>query len=255
MHAHRFANHCGCYQTTDDAMITCLRSVLSTTMVNCVTSYKNGFSNDDYAWTVAADNEFVATDQWRMFNDSETTRSALDFFRSLDLLIGVNKGDGLLYLYDWNLRFGKNLSSDPTLTKQQFKDTILPIYLKFGKDFQAVDPSFLGKVFSFYAVDDPHEMVRNLVQFVTDVGFTAPSVEALTSHQQQGPGRSYLYEFAYSPSKHRLPVIPCIDDGSLANHADELNFVFGAAEFDANPEASKLSKAMVIMWTNFAKSG
>jgi len=255
LHAYRFAYQCGCKQTTEDARLACLRSMTSSAIITCVSTYAYGLSNDDYAWTVTADGEFVATDQWNMFTDSDATHADLTFFQSLDLLIGVNRGDGMLYLYDWNKTFNTNMTTNPGLTKQQFHDTILPIYLKFGKNFNAVNPSFLEKVFSFYAADDTLVMLRNLVQFTTDVGFIAPSVLALMAHERQGTGSSFFYEFAYSPHRHQLPVIPKIDDGTLANHADELDFVFGAAEFYNSTVEQNLSKTMVTMWTNFAKTG
>ena len=255
LHAYRFAYQCGCKQTTEDARLACLRLMTSSAIITCVSTYAYGLSNDDYAWTVTADGEFVATDQWNMFTDSAATHADLTFFQSLDLLIGVNKGDGMLYLYDWNKRFNTNMTANPGLTKQQFHDTILPIYLKFGKNFNAVNASFLEKVFSFYSADDTLVMLRNLVQFTTDVGFIAPSVLALMAHERQGTGSSFFYEFAYSPHRHQLPVIPKIDDGTLANHADELDFVFGAAEFYNSTVEQNLSKTMVTMLTNFAKTG
>ena len=253
--AYRFANHCGCHQTTEDTMVACLRSLTSTEMENCLTTYTDGYSFDDLAWTVTADDDFVAVDQWRMFTDSDATRTDLTFFRSLDLLIGVNKGDGLVFLGDWMSRIQTNLTANPAVTKQQFRDNILPAYLKFGKDFGTVNPAFLEKVFSFYAEDASLAMLRNLVQFTTDICFTAPSVLALNAHDTHGVGRSYFYEFAYSPDVHFLPGIPAIDDGTLANHGAELHFIFGDAGTFTNPVEQRLAKTMVTMWTNFAKTG
>ena len=253
--AYRFANHCGCHQTTEDTMVACLRSLTSTEMANCLTTYTDGYSFDDLAWTVTADDDFVAVDQWRMFTDSDATRTDLTFFRSLDLLIGVNKGDGLVFLGDWMSRIQTNLTANPAVTTQQFRDNILPAYLKFGKDFGTVNPAFLEKVFSFYAEDASLAMLRNLVQFTTDICFTAPSVLALNAHNTHGVGRSYFYEFAYSPDVHFLPGIPAIDDGTLANHGAELHFIFGDAGTFTNPVEQRLAKTMVTMWTNFAKTG
>ena len=253
--AYRFAYHCGCNQATEDAMLTCLRSLTSPAIASCMSTYTDGYTLDDFAWTVTADDDFVAVDQWKMFTDSDATNADLSFFRSLDLLIGVNKADGFLFLNDWNDRIQTNLTVNPAVTQQQFREFILPVYLKFGKDFGAVSPSYLEKVDSFYADKDPLVMLRNLVQFTTDICFTAPSVLALNAHDGVRSGRSYLYEFAYSPDNHLLPVIPSIDDGTMANHADELYFIFDAAALSNNPVEQSLATTMVTMWTNFAKTG
>ena len=64
------------------------------------------------------------------------------------------------------------------------------------------------------------------------------------------PGeKHYLYQFSVRPQYSKQP------DWVTAVHADDISFVFGLGVEKWDPALQDVSKRMMELWTNFAKSG
>ncbi|XP_059958412.1 bile salt-activated lipase [Mesoplodon densirostris] len=94
---------------------------------------------------------------------------------------------------------------------------------------------------------------KTVVHFETDVLFLIPTEIAVAQHKTKAKSaKTYSYLFSY-PS--RMPIYP---RWVGADHADELQYVFGtpfAIPLGYRPQDKAVSKAMIAYWTNFARTG
>ena len=106
-----------------------------------------------------------------------------------------------------------------------------------------------------------------LIKMTTDTGMFAPAAAALQLQSQRGQGHTYLYEFSSRPAAFRQDTIPSWLDGpTVANHGDDILATFGystkvllnaglsPANYNITDGDIRTSKAVMTMWTNFAKT-
>ena len=100
----------------------------------------------------------------------------------------------------------------------------------------------------------------NLVQLSSDYKFFLPTIEPIKTHSAlANTSKSYLYQFAArtplrSSFQHPLPI--WLKGPAVANHGDEMGFVFGFTGMPSiNSQDLTLGLAIMTMWTNFAKTG
>lgn len=204
-----------------------------------------------------------------LFGNLSVHARAREFFSSLDVLIGFNDMDGVLYYNTWASLLGqKNLDFD--ITKPEFDRIIVPEFVKkkFRPEFTNVTRKSLMELLIFFYTDwnDPKNFlsIRNcIVAMTNDPMFYIPAIQVAKGHAQFKRGSTYLYEFAVQTSIHPLSV-PYWLSGSY--HADEIPFVFGfpllsnTTIFGQNLanyslEEQQTARTTMSFWSNFAKSG
>ncbi|KAL4223079.1 Carboxylesterase 5A [Mactra antiquata] len=184
------------------------------------------------------------------------------FYSSLDILTGVNNYDGALYMVSvWPYVLHYSDINNPHITRQQLNDVYKGIventlHVKDNKTAEMLREMI---EFEYTNWTDPSSFLStrvSLLNISSDVGFFFPAISAAQGHvASNGRGKTYFYEFSYEPVKHII-VMPTWIHG--ANHADELDYVFGKPllyNSGFNDDAKSVARSMIMLWTNFAKSG
>ena len=258
----KFASLAGCNGTHAHIM-SCLRSLPSEQVFRTI--------NNDLPVSLVVpsqDNAFVPTIPRMMLKSSPDMKRSHDFFNSLDLMMGVNSLDGAVYLPFYASLINKTLD----LTDTKFKSYFVPKILSdVYKDLPNIpDDAKNATVYKYMdrnRLNDTHARVKDLVDITTDTAFIAPTVSLLSLHGTGVRGTTFFYEFATKPAS-RVTYVPIFMDGpSIANHFDEVIFVFGFTnkairrikrfrpDFNISTDDIRTSKAIMTMWSNFAKSG
>ena len=248
-YARRMTNNLGCNQTDLDAAVDCLQKknfmeISNNTRVG--TQAENLFRAE---FVPTIDDVFLPKDPRQLF------RGNVDHFRHLDYLVGVSSNDGAVF---------------PAITKpaefhvsRQYLDgSFIPDLVR---DLHGNVNQLLLDWFIYIYTDwrDPNNDNFTTAKFLElsgDYSFFMPALETLYAHAETPKmSNSFLYEFDLRPSYTSTPAWV---EG--ANHGDELPFVFGFPDSMADsmnyhthvPDREKeISKSMMIMWSNFAKSG
>ena len=259
---HKFASLAGCNGTHSNIM-SCLRNLTSDEIFRTI-------NNDIPVRLIvpSQDNAFVPKLPTDMLKSTPDMRQSHDFFKSLDLIMGVNSLDGAVYLPFYATFMNNTLD----LTDVQFKSYFIPKILSdiFKEVPNIPDAAKNATVFEYmdmHHLNDTQARIKELVDITTDTAFVAPSVSLLRLHGNRAHGSTFFYEFATKPSS-RVTYVPIFMEGpTVANHFDEVIFVFGFTnkavrrikllqpDFSVSVDDIRTSKAMMSMWSNFAKSG
>lgn len=134
------------------------------------------------------------------------------FFASLDILIGFNDMDGVLYYNTWASLLGKtHLNFD--VTKAEFDNIIVPEFVdkKFHTEYTNLTRDSLTELLIFFYTDwaDPTNLlsIRNcIVAMTNDPMFYIPAIQIARAHAQLKRGNTYFYEYSVDTRRHPLNV-------------------------------------------------
>ena len=205
------------------------------------------------------DNDFVTIDPTKIGDLTAIEESeALKFFRSLDIINGVNSHEGQgsytsVYI---------PIIDDPETfkpTREQMLTDMIPNVL--ASHYEPLDEPFIGMINSLYTdwsdPANPDRLREQVVKLLGDVMMVIPTVEHSRLHVNVSrETNSYIYYFTPVPSN---PIIPHLSWVTGATHVEELGFVFFFHCFDerlpSNHWEYELSYDVMKYWSNFAKSG
>ncbi|XP_045183374.2 carboxylesterase 5A-like [Mercenaria mercenaria] len=216
------------------------------------------------------DGEFlIASPEEILLEHSPRTAPARNMFASVDILLGFNDMDGVLYYNTWASLLGHN-SLDFNVTKKEFDEKIVPEFVrtKFSSAYSNATRYALTELLTFFYTswNNPKNLltIRNtLIAMSNDPMFHVPAFQVAQAHASLQQGNTYLYEFSVHSDKHALAVPPWLK-GSY--HADEIPYVFGfpirsnASIFghmlsNFSKEEKQISRTTMTFWSNFAKTG
>ena len=211
------------------------------------------------------------------FGNNSISAEARQFFRSLDILTGVNNGDGAEFiLVVWLLRLRQFDLNNLAVKKSDFSGPIPSwVISDVIRPKSNESDNTLTKAIEFEYIDwsDPDNIAtlrNNLMKISSDVGFSVPALETMEAHTiHPGSGTSYFYEFLAEPPSRIVPT-PLWFHG--ASHGDEIQYVFGSPFLNVsfaeifhfvpttrNGTVTKadenLSLGMMTAFSNFAKTG
>ena len=262
-----FSGEIGCRGSHREIM-TCLKNKSSDEVAKVFNS-----TTLNYTMVVPnKDNDFAPQHPRFMLSTKSGTNRSLDFFYSLDFMMGSNSIDGALYLNEFanavNISDPEYLKVPRDLYEDYFiQTTIASIFsdLRHIPDLMKV-----ATVFEYTNWTNPDDyMARNfmLVKLMNDAALFVPSVATVGLHSEGLRGRSYLYEFSVRPTTRVISVPSWLEGPTQAQHADDLPYTFGFSKefvkwlsydgvpFEHTPQDITISKAIMSMWTNFAKTG
>ncbi|XP_045187891.2 neuroligin-4, Y-linked-like [Mercenaria mercenaria] len=267
-----FATYAGCGGLNSTLMLQCLRNITSADMTSTTEAYQalNPLTLVNKAWNPVLDNEFVLTATVELLQEiGDTTRnSKFTTFKNVDLMIGATNLDGNVFLPNW-LHSINTSSYAPTtgffgVTSEQFEKVIVPMAAAMFLGEQPCNVTLDAVKAEYTAPDNLTRRLQNLIDIGTDSALNAPSVATARAHRNNSTS-TYMYQFATAFVNQLFPVPPVLLNEESAGHADDLGFVFGFPGtllllFGVNPvnvtdEQKKVSKAIMTMWTNFAKTG
>ncbi|XP_060567180.1 acetylcholinesterase-like [Ruditapes philippinarum] len=247
----------GC-DPTSKTLVTCLQSRTLISLQSNMTSIGPVVDGD----------LLVASPIEIMTGTSTKTARARNFFASLDIIIGCNdkEGAGYFFLYQYALNHS-NLNFNISL--DEFRNTVVPINIDqtFSKEDNDTKVA-LKKLLTFSYTDwnDPNNYVslrQNAMDIPSDAIMFSPASITVQAHARLNVGKVYLYEFAVQTKTHYVPVSSWLKG---SNHGDDLQFVFGLplrenismigiSDYNFSPEQKQVARAMMAMWSNFARSG
>lgn len=197
------------------------------------------------------DGDFLKDDPVKLLNDQSSP--SYQFFRSLDVMTGVNSAEGFLVfilmegyqrIYHFNLTQGIPTSflcdhMVPSLTSNYYNNN--PYVSQAICDYY--------KVWAGNGVRIDVQS-RHVVDMYGQIYFVAPAIQNLNFHSAGNTNKlSYLFYF----TANTAPVSPFPAWFHGAPHGAELDVVFGSNIIP--PELQQLSVNMQKYWTNFVNNG
>ena len=265
-HSKTVANNLGkllnCSMKSTSQLLKCLRAIPA---IKLQSTYQNNnlynsqleLSFENHMGPVV-DGDLIVQDPIQSLSD--TNSESYKMFQSIDMMAGTNNAEGgLLYftLMRFQDKYYFNISTG--IPKSVLCDIIAPAV---SRDYFQNNDIVTKQICEQYSKDgaSPAEISRSIVNVYADLQFVVPTVKTLDLHSKAAqPGKSsYHYVFTHQPSYTWIQDRPPWLRG--ANHAGELPFVFGLdamykPEVPKPSSERKLSRQMMLYWTNFAKTG
>ncbi|XP_013381864.1 fatty acyl-CoA hydrolase precursor, medium chain-like [Lingula anatina] len=239
----RTGNIVGCPTTNTTALVDCLRTIDAETLRNASVKATVGLAG--YFYRPSVDGILLTKPISELLSDPVV----LQRLRSLAFVTGILAGDGS------NLVMNKYFDGvDPFF----FRDTLIPDTTRYVFENNTEIVNAITK-FYYDKTSTKIETARDYVDLGTDIAFTQPMFEFMSSHLFEGGGSTYLYYFT------RKPLYGHIGIGlppwfQRASHGDELLFMIGSHEpivsgATFTDDEKQLTKMLITYWSNFAKTG
>ena len=259
----QFAVQAGCLQQNSASIVSCLQ----TKTAKHIKSIMDGSLGDLglYMWTPVIDNDFVFNEPVELLTDKFPSKSVEDMFLGVDLIMGVNSKEGFA-------DFPRlNLTSKSAFNKSYIDNKLIPEKVnEFPYNNKCIPDSVnIAAVLEYTDwnhLDDFGSQVDRFADLISDYWFNVGAALSALRHTENPARATYVYKLSTSPPRHLLPVFDGLDGPTVANHADDLVFLFGPWFDDSVKVASMANKTindalksvgrmMITMFTNFAKSG
>ena len=257
----QFAASVGCSQPDGASLVTCLQSV-SANHIN------DGLIGQDFVgqfWTPVIDGQFVLDSPNKLLRGQFPSKQVENMFLGVDFNMGVNNKEGVS---QYSVT-GLNESTLLGFNRSYIDETLIPEILKLPEYknnslLSLVKTAVVLEYTDWRNLDDDRKQFDRYIDFLTDYWFHASAAETAHKHANNSTKQTYVYELSAAPPHHDLPVPSILDGPSVANHGDDLGFLFSPWFQDnytsesghiITDEQIKIGKAMITMWANFAKTG
>lgn len=262
-HPHQYArllaDKLGCTDNDLDTAVDCLQKLDAMAVVN---SSRVGSQRDTVfraEWVPSYDGDMIARPQAQLFT------SGIGMFKDLDYMVGINNNDGafvtLLAVQTYMVE-QLNKSFDQGIPRNFFKNFYIPMYLQdYRGNTTKLTEDMVEQVYSDWRdINNDDYRRQTFLEFAGDYNFVMPALSTIRTHAQKPTNsKSFLYEFHVRPTFNKSPSWV---EG--ANHGEELPFVFGFPDLMADGMGyrnnvpgyeTQRSTDIMIMWSNFAKTG
>lgn len=222
-----------------------------------------------YHFVPSVDDDFVLDEPSKLLS---TDSPARDFFAEIDFMNGVTSTDGSVAIYSL-IRLLQEASINITtgVPMSIFKKVYIPtrVVRLLGEVPKATMESVMHQYIDWSHPNDDAIVREKMLELESDVSFFVPAIDGSMKHhslQIEGKrSKSYLYVFDHKPSFVPKPLWL-----KGAKHTMEVAYVFGLHkslerklidDLGANDPLNvtkgdiKLSKYLMTVWSNFAKSG
>ena len=253
-----FTNRTNCNKGETSESLKCLRSKSSSEILSKVAPL------DTFVPTI--DSNLIKETPGMLFsNTTSASAKAMKLFSNVDFMSGVNSQDGAIIVSTFWANAMKKLfmSVNNGVPKFFFDNFYLPATLKTSKlkNNEALMKSVQHRYTDWADPQDKLRVRQNMIDMSSDIYFFVPAVRVANMHSETKTIRSsYFYEFSHRSSVAKMPSWV-----TGASHTTDIPYVFGFKEpvmgiaMEAPvtiPESEiKLSREMMTMWTNFAKTG
>ena len=202
---------------------------------------------------------------------NNVSHAARDFFRSLDILTGVNNGEGALYILTVWLQALRQINmNNLTVTVSDFEKIIVPGVMSLAMErpsnesWNTVKKAIVFEYVDWKSPSDNTRLRDRLIKLSSDISFYVATSQLLQAHSTAPQGRTFQYYFTVEPPMRVLPT-PLWFRG--ANHIDEIEYTLGGpfqpleTFYVPTPRNGvitdkdrALSLGMMTAWSNFAKT-
>ncbi|XP_063434911.1 acetylcholinesterase-like [Mytilus trossulus] len=238
----------------------CLRKVSAESLLQKYAAaeniLQNGFSMNSTIGPIV-DGELIPENPVDMLSDS--TSPASQMFSSIDYITGTNDCEAGLFYF--NL-IGQQASFNFDLKKGIPSRIVCNLFAAHvSRDIFKGCDKVSEEICQKYSPQDKNPSLSQetyqAMNAYSDLEFASLAVRDLDFHSRSNKG-TYQYLFTHKPTWGLIEDRPSWLVG--ANHADELEFVFGLEDWfpvniDISPYEVELSSKMMSFWTTFAKTG
>ncbi|XP_076075336.1 carboxylesterase 5A-like [Mytilus galloprovincialis] len=241
------ANNVNCSQSDPGKLSQCMKYVDANVLLEeSGKEFSSSFIQIPFAPII--DGELLPVQPKQLLLDSSTS----GFFKSLDVIIGINSGEGSLML-DFFLNGGQDFfqfNASDHIPKRILCDVLVPdiANVVFNNNTD-IAVSICDKYGSASSRD---QLSQDILNVYTDLAFTVPAVESLRLHTGNGNGKQFQYIFSKQNSFFSATPYPDWFDGSA--HAADLIYLFFPGTLSTDQDG-ELSMNLLKYWTNFAKTG
>lgn len=261
--AKKLGSLAGCKTDESETLVSCLRGVPTDKLEELVSNVTHGFVRVPFPFLPTFDGHFVTTPLQKSFNQNSSFPDEVkEFFSSLDVLTGVNSGEGSLGL---SPLFGIENPEEFLPNRTYFEEKLVPVLVNIcfgGEKTGVVSDTVIAEYTHWENPDDPINVRNAFTSMWGDVAFTGLLYKTLDTHARLSPEqRTYMYVFDEEPefSSFLVPVSWFTKLG----HAEDLPFVFGFTNLEGlddyhitpSPWELHLSADVMALFSNFAKTG
>lgn len=250
-----FVTKMNCSSGLNNDMLRCLQSLPAEVLV---TNY----------FGPVVDKDFIKEDPSSTFSKVKLdSTSPLSLLAEVDFLSGVTSKDGASLILSSENSFKKiGVDISQGVSREIFENNWIPMMLLqfYGKEVpDALVKAILLQYTDWSSPNDPEIIRDKMVDISSDSLFFVPAVSVAKTHQVIAQANAYFYVFDHKP-----PFDPLPNWLKGAKHTMELPYVFAFPDamkiaagipdgipFSITAEDTKLSNAMMKLWTNFAKTG
>ncbi|XP_045195524.2 acetylcholinesterase-like, partial [Mercenaria mercenaria] len=261
------AKHLGalaeCETENSEALVSCLREVSADLLVEFVSNATYELISFPFPFLPTVDGKFVTTDPKHIFDKSDLPTEVKEIFSSLDIMSGVNSGEGSIGLSPFA---GVADAEEFSPNKTYFEETLVPLMIKIclGENVPRIaTDAVIGEYTNLDNPDDYNNVKEEYVSMWGDVSFNGDLYKTLNKHSNVSTSQhTYMYVFDVNPEFNGF-LVPASWFKKLG-HAGDLPFVFGFKNpdqleemFHVSPSRweERLSADIMTLWTNFAKTG
>ena len=239
-------------------MIKCLQTKSSQELSHVMNTDAKTFA----VWKPVIDGAFIKGDPAVFLTGQGMSHDINHVFLDIDLIIGVNSKEGLnTFFYEFG---NKNYS------KSDYHDTLIPriLYENYkGKITKVVTDAAVFEYTDWDHLEDKYKQFDRFIDLISDLKFFVPTAKTALKHSTGTNKTTYVYKLSTAPPYRYTPLDPHVDGPTVANHADDLTFLFDpwvvesgytlptGLNANVTDEQRNVAKAMITMWTNFAHSG
>ena len=262
----RFGAILGCQEEDTKDLSKCIESKSAGELHNALNN-NNGFNTFPLDFVSVNDGDFLPLSPKEIFyGSSEIAKQRRRLFAEKEFMTGVVSNEGLLMINPWAgiTNDTENFRVDRTELESKYVPDIVRIM--FGTSTTSTINNLLAAEYTNW--NDPNDETNSMASFLrlsSDYTFNIQAVETLKLYNSISNKKSFAYIMDAFPSQHILWTPTW---ASKPNHGDELTFIFGYDSEDGITSWTEpyddrkpseweinLSKAIITMWTNFAKSG
>ncbi|KAL4221892.1 hypothetical protein ACF0H5_017944 [Mactra antiquata] len=257
-HTNCLAEHTNCKNENTKEMIKCLQKVSNDKIVEIIGNVTFGCYEYLFPFDPVKDDDFVRYEPRTAFDTLPA--DVIDIYRSIDVMTGVNSADGSTAISPF---LGVEMPEEFQPSRDDFKNkfvmSALNLLYSDNKIKEILKDLVVAEYTDWNNPDDPIAIRQEYVNMHGDIAFVAPCYSTLNKHAHVSGASTFMYLFDIKPSTKLFSYVSWLK--GLA-HAEEIPAVFGYKSFKKNGESFgekawelQLSKDVITLWTNFAKTG
>ena len=256
-----FARLAGCSQVDDVLLVSCLQSL----PISNITRAIEIMVNDDVTdWPPTIDGEFVLDSPTNLLTKPFHTKDIEDMFHGVDLMMTFNSREGLVAFEP------PEKSTKFDFNNTYIHETLIPYFENLYQHESENVPEadiVMGAIKLEYTKWEELENVKDqflrMTDLITDKWYRVPAAQTAQRHTVNRTSNTYILELSTAPPFHVPPMYSEVDGPTVADHGDDIAFLFDLDEDIAflydnvsfTDKQERVRQAMVTMWSNFATSG
>lgn len=260
--SHKLARLAGCETSSSKEMILCLKTIAGKRLLEILELPENDFKTIPTPFIPNVDLYFITTPARDIFlKNVVLPEKSRDLFLSLDLMTGTNCGEGSLAVSSF---FGVENPEHFLPSRTEFERTFVSALQKLAypgcnAGTSIIKDAIIAEYTNWQEPDNEHMIREEFLAMHADFTFSRPLYSTLDYHATSLRG-TYMYHFDELTSNHLFCNMSWFDK---LGHGDEIPFVFGYKNaehvldwaFYAKEWETRLSKRVIKLWSNFAKTG